>query len=125
VPGRPASGRRPPTAFALLTVFATGAALFALVFAQVLLGKAGISEAQVERRVAEQQSRVDQLGLEVQRLRAPARIAAAAAKLGMVPAADVIVIDATGAAARAASQQHQQQPAQSTVRGPSPKRGRT
>lgn len=116
--GRPASGRRPPTLFAVVTALACGGALFALVFAQVLLGQAGIKQAELEQRVAAKQTDVDQLRLEVTRLRAPEHIASAAHKLGLVEATDVSVLSVTPTAPAAIAR------VTPTVRGPSPKRGR-
>jgi len=104
VRGRPTRGRRPPTLFVALVVITTGAALLALVFANVLLGQAGFAQSDLRRRVADKTAQVEELELEVARLEAPHRIAREAGRLGLVPANDltVLVID----------------------RGPSPKRGR-
>lgn len=89
VRGREAPGRRPPTAFVLIAVSATIIALLALVTANVLLGQAGFTQVELQRRVAERQEDVEQLSLEVARLRSPHRIAREARKLGLVPGTNV------------------------------------
>ena len=111
VRGRPTPGRRPPTLFVLLCVLATCAGLFALVMANVLLGQAGFTHAELEDKIASKRSAIEQLQLDVAALTAPSRISERALELGMVPASDVTVVA----------------PAERTPspdRGPSPKRGR-
>ena len=109
VRGGSAPGRRPPRPVAVAIMVAAGLALLALVTANVFLGQAGITESKLQRAVAKKQIQVDELALEVARLGSPVRIAARAAGLGMVPATDVTVLVPN---------------ARSTVRGPSPIRGR-
>lgn len=111
VRGRPTPGRRPPLAFVLLCVVATCAGLFALVMANVRLGEAGVTHAELEDAVAEKRIAIEELELDVASLTAPSRISERALELGMVPATDVTVVA----------------PAERTRtpdRGPSPKRGR-
>lgn len=103
VGGRPVPGRRPQTRTVALGLAATGAALFVMVTAHVVLGQSGLGQAELEARVAEKRLRTQQLELEVARLRSPARIAGRARELGLVPATDIVVL--------------------APVRGPSPSRG--
>lgn len=109
VPGLPVPGRRPPASFVAATVFVTVAALLGLVVAQVLLGQAGFTQAELEARVVAKRLEAERLELVVAGLRAPARVAARAAELGLVPAGDVTALPVRPSL-----------PAQ----GPSPKRGR-
>ena len=99
VRGRSAPGRRPPSWFAVLTLVATSLALFALVSAQVMLGQAAITESRLNDRLAAKQARLQALELEVARLGAPGTIATRARNLGMVSAADVVVLAGNGASA--------------------------
>jgi cell division protein FtsL len=90
-------------------VVATVSALLTLVTANVLLGQTGFTVQELQRSVSEKSTDVEQLDMDVERLRSPARIAAEAQKLGLGPGTEVIVI-----APRKTSD----------VRGPSPARGR-
>lgn len=92
VSGRSVPGRRPPLATIMVTVTVTSVALFALVTAQVMLGQAGFTQADLERRVDAKRIEVQQLQLDVARMRAPGSIAARAIALGMVPAGDYTVL---------------------------------
>ena len=85
----------------------TGAALLVLVIAQILLGQIGIVRADLTETVAGQRQVVDALRVEVAQLSAPARIATRAEELGMKRATDIAPLSDP-----------------STVRGPSPMRGR-
>jgi cell division protein FtsL len=69
-----------------------GAALFALVTVNVLLGQASFVEKDLEGRAHERRMQVERLEVSVAELRSPARIAARATKLGLVPADDVDVV---------------------------------
>jgi len=92
VRGRPVPGRRPPTLFVIVALTATGVALFALVAAQVFLGQAAFRQDKLEAQVRAQRLITEQLELDTARLRSPARIAARARKLGMVPATNVVIV---------------------------------
>lgn len=92
VRGRPAPGRRPPTLFIVLALTATGMALFALVVAQVFLGQAAFRQSKLEGAVNQRRLATQQLELDVSKLASPARIAARAQQIGMVPATDVVVL---------------------------------
>ena len=107
VRGSSVPGRRPPHPVAILVAMGTGIALFALVMANILLGQIGIVRAELDQKVTQQQHVVDALRIEVAQLSSPGRIAARAQQLGLVQAGDTHPIAAP-----------------STVRGPSPARGR-
>jgi len=92
VRGRPAPGRRPPLLLVSLVVAVTATALFALVIANVFLGQAAVTQADLERTADRTRVEVEQLELEVARLRSPSRIAARAAELGLVHPTDVTVL---------------------------------
>ncbi|HEX9776262.1 MAG TPA: hypothetical protein VGB83_11890 [Actinomycetota bacterium] len=86
-----APGRRPPL-FVVLAVVLTVLSLLALVTANVLLGQAGFEQVDLERRVAEQSAAIEELELDVARLRSPVRLARAAEDLGLVPATDLTLL---------------------------------
>ena len=92
VRGRPVPGRRPPTLFVVVALTATGAALFALVAAQVFLGQAAFRQDKLEAQVQAERVVTDQLELETARLRSPQRIASRAVKLGLVPSTNVVIV---------------------------------
>ncbi|MFN2614102.1 MAG: hypothetical protein ABR552_04710 [Actinomycetota bacterium] len=85
----------------------TGTALFALVMANILLGQIGIVRAELDQKVTQQRHVVDALRVDVAQLSSPVRIAARATQLSLVQPDDVHPLAVP-----------------STVRGPSPKRGR-
>lgn len=91
----PVPGRRPPVIWVALVVIATGAALFSLVFANVLLGQAGFDQSDLERRVDAKRLEVEQAQIDVEALRSPERVYRRALQIGMVPANDVAVILST------------------------------
>jgi cell division protein FtsL len=78
--------------FIVVALTATGAALFALVAAQVFLGQAAFRQDKLETQVRAERLATEQLELGTARLRSPARIAARAHALGMVPAQNVVIV---------------------------------
>ncbi|HEV2686220.1 MAG TPA: hypothetical protein VGW79_06250 [Actinomycetota bacterium] len=76
----------------MLALTATGMALFALVVAQVFLGQAAFRQSKLEGAVNQRRLATQQLELDVSKLASPARIAARAQQIGMVPATDVVVL---------------------------------
>jgi hypothetical protein len=121
VRGRPVPGRRPPNRRVAFGVGGTAFALFALVIAQVLLGQAGFRLSGLEARVEDKRLVAEQLEVDVQRLRAPERIAERASALGMVPAGDVTILTPSVSASAAGSPAASASP--SPVRGPASRRG--
>lgn len=85
-------GRRPPFALVTLVVLATAAALFALVVANVFLGQATVTQAELQQQVEQRRVEVEQLELQVSRLGSPSRIAERATTLGLVRPTDVTVL---------------------------------
>lgn len=85
-------GRRPPLLWVWLVVIATGTALFSLVFANVLLGQAGLKQAELERSVDTKRLTVEQASIDVEQLKSPKRIYERALEIGMVPATEIAVI---------------------------------
>jgi hypothetical protein len=73
-------------------VLATGAALFSLVFANVLLGQAALKQADLQRTVDAKRLTLEQISIDVEALKSPARIYERALEIGMVPATDVAVV---------------------------------
>jgi cell division protein FtsL len=102
-----------------VAIVATVAALLALVLTNVMLGQAGFRVAELRSRIAEKSVDVEQLELEVQKMRAPTWLAKKARELGMVPATEVTVI-----APDRMKQGSVRRGTTSNVRGPSPAMGR-
>jgi len=75
-----------------IAVLATAMALFALVVANVFLGQAAVTQAELQDLVHERSVEVEQLELEVARLGSPSRIAQRATQLGLVQPTDVTVL---------------------------------
>lgn len=92
VRGRPAPGRRPPVAFLALAAAGTFAALFAVVTVNIVLQGTTVERVSLERRVAEQRRSLEQLELEAERLRSPARIRSHALEIGLIDPAEVVVL---------------------------------
>jgi hypothetical protein len=92
VAGRPAPGRRPPRPLILAIAGVVAGIVLVIVVARVLTGQAGFTESDLEKRIADQRRRVEQLELSVAQLRAPQRIFSRAAELGLVPAETIVYL---------------------------------
>lgn len=95
VRGRPAPGRRPPVLW--VAVAGTAVSLFALVILNVLVAQAGIERTRLERRLADGRIALERLELRAEQLGSPDRIYRRALEIGLVPAAEVIVLTPDGA----------------------------
>lgn len=92
VRGRPAPGRRPPRALVLSGVGLVAGIVLVIVVARVLTGQAGFTETDLSKRIAQQQRQVEDLQLQIARLRSPQRVYDRAIALGLVPASHVVYL---------------------------------
>jgi len=63
-----------------------------IVVSRVLTGQAGFTETDLSKRIAQQQRQVEDLQLQIARLRSPQRIYDRAVALGLVPASHVVYL---------------------------------
>jgi hypothetical protein len=92
VQGRPAPGRRPPRALVLIAVGLIASIVLVIVVARVLTGQAGFTETDLSNRIVQQQRQVEDLQLQIARLRSPQRIYDRATALGLLPASHVVYL---------------------------------
>ena len=92
VRGRPAPGRRPPQPLILAISGIVAGIVLVIVVTRVLTGQAGFTESDLEKRIADQRRRLEQLELSVAQLRAPQRIYERATQLGLVPPGTVVYL---------------------------------
>jgi hypothetical protein len=64
-----------------------------IVVARVLTGQAGFTETDVTKRISQHQREIEDLELQIAKLRAPQRITARALELGLVPATHVVYLN--------------------------------
>ena len=124
VRGRPAPGRRPPQPLVLAIAGVVAGIVLVIVVARVLTGQAGFTESDLEKRIADQRRRLEQLELSVAQLRAPQRIYERATQLGLVPAGTVIYLTPTPAPSAKASAAPSATSSGSSRPSSSPGRGR-
>jgi len=103
VRGRPAPGRRPPRALVLVSVGVIAGVVLVIVVARVLTGQAGFTETDLQKRITEQQRHVEDLQLQIAKLRSPQRIYDRAIALGLVPASHVVYLTPSPSPRAAAS----------------------
>jgi hypothetical protein len=124
VQGRPAPGRRPPRVLVLVAIGVTAGVVLVIVFARVLTGQAGFTEADSIKRIAVQQRQVEDLELKIAQLRAPQRIYDRALQLGLVPAEHVTFLTPSPSPAPSSGSKATPAGARSRSASPtSPKRG--
>ena len=92
VQGRPAPGRRPPRALIGAIAVLGAAIVLVIVVARVLTGQAGFTESDLSKRIVDQQRQVEQLQLNIARLRSPKRIYDRAIEIGLTPATQVVYV---------------------------------
>jgi len=103
VRGRPAPGRRPPRALVLTAVGLVAGIVLVIVVARVLTGQAGFTETDLSKRIAQQQRQMEDLQLQIAKLRSPQRIFDRASALGLVPASHVVYLTPSPSPRAAAS----------------------
>ena len=103
VRGRPAPGRRPPRALVLVSVGVIAGIVLVIVVARVLTGQAGFTETGLTKRISQHQREVEDLQLQIAKLRAPQRIYTRALELGLVPATQVVYLTPSPAPRAASS----------------------
>jgi hypothetical protein len=93
-----------------------------IVVARVLTGQAGFTETDLSKRIAQQQRQVEDLQLQIARLRSPQRINDRAIALGLVPASHVVYLS-PGPSPRAAASPARSARSASSTSSTAPKRG--
>jgi hypothetical protein len=76
----------------LVSVGVVAGVVLVIVVARVLTGQAGFTETGLSNRIAQHQREIEDLQLQIAKLRAPERIYSRALELGLVPATQVVYL---------------------------------
>jgi cell division protein FtsL len=76
----------------LVSIGVVAGVVLVIVVARVLTGQAGFTETGLSKRIAQHQREVEDLQLQLAKLRAPQRIYTRALELGLVPATHVVYL---------------------------------